>query len=242
MGEIKYWDGSSWVTVTPSVYDGSAWSDVPVKYWDGSSWVLFGSSSTSPVLVDDFEDGDLSQYASIAEASVQTGTVNSGTYALQFDTPDGTSYTFSSTSGLNAYPSAGDTFEFYVYMTDASDYWKFSFGSQSETALSSGTTIVEGYHAHFKNDSFEINVRSGGSTTVFAGPTSVNPPENEWLRGEVSWGSNGSMTATLYDASGSEIASVSGSDSTYSTGGIGYYCNNSAGNASTQYWDDINII
>lgn len=38
-GNIKVWNGSSWVYTTLKVWDGTSWNVTPIKVWDGSSWV-----------------------------------------------------------------------------------------------------------------------------------------------------------------------------------------------------------
>lgn len=61
----------------------------------------------------------------------------------------------------------------------------------------------------------------GGGTATDLDTDSVIFPAGTWLRVEVGWGSSGTITANCYDASGSEIASVTGSDSDYSSGASG---------------------
>jgi len=39
LANVKYWDGSSWVSKSMKVWDGSNWIEKPVKVWNGSSWV-----------------------------------------------------------------------------------------------------------------------------------------------------------------------------------------------------------
>ena len=38
-GQIKYYNGSSWVAKPVKVWNGSSWVTKPVKRWNGSSWV-----------------------------------------------------------------------------------------------------------------------------------------------------------------------------------------------------------
>jgi hypothetical protein len=38
-GQIKIWNGSSWVAKPMKVWGGASWSTKPVKYWNGSSWI-----------------------------------------------------------------------------------------------------------------------------------------------------------------------------------------------------------
>lgn len=38
-GQIKVWNGSTWVAKPMKVWNGSAWVIKPVKVWNGSAWV-----------------------------------------------------------------------------------------------------------------------------------------------------------------------------------------------------------
>jgi len=38
-GNIKVWNGSSWVAKPVKVWNGSAWVAKPVKRWNGSAWI-----------------------------------------------------------------------------------------------------------------------------------------------------------------------------------------------------------
>jgi hypothetical protein len=39
LANVKYWDGSNWVSKSMKVWDGSNWIEKPVKVWNGSNWV-----------------------------------------------------------------------------------------------------------------------------------------------------------------------------------------------------------
>jgi hypothetical protein len=38
-GQIKFWNGSSYVSKPIKYWTGSAWVVKPIKYWNGSFWV-----------------------------------------------------------------------------------------------------------------------------------------------------------------------------------------------------------
>jgi len=50
----------------------------------------------------------------------------------------------------------------------------------------------------------------------------VSATINTWYDIQIEWGSDNTHIATLYDDSGTSLGSVSGTDSTYTDGGIGY--------------------
>ncbi len=39
-GNVKVWNGSTWVVKPVKVWNGSAWVVKPAKYWNGSAWVV----------------------------------------------------------------------------------------------------------------------------------------------------------------------------------------------------------
>ena len=38
-GQIKFWNGSSYVSKPIKYWNGSAWIIKPLKYWNGSAWI-----------------------------------------------------------------------------------------------------------------------------------------------------------------------------------------------------------
>jgi len=38
-GQIKVWDGASWVAKPMKVWNGSTWETKPVKFYNGATWV-----------------------------------------------------------------------------------------------------------------------------------------------------------------------------------------------------------
>jgi|JI9StandDraft_1071089.scaffolds.fasta_scaffold45643_3 hypothetical protein len=38
LGNVKVWDGSSWVVKPAKIWNGSSWQIKPVKHWTGSLW------------------------------------------------------------------------------------------------------------------------------------------------------------------------------------------------------------
>jgi hypothetical protein len=38
-GQIKVWDGASWVAKPMKVWTGASWEIKPVKFYDGATWV-----------------------------------------------------------------------------------------------------------------------------------------------------------------------------------------------------------
>jgi hypothetical protein len=197
------------------------------------------TTSTGPV--DDFEDNDMSEYTITAgdssEFTVQTSTVFEGSYALE-TTPDGSGgLVLLSDSGLPRYPEAGDVFSWRGYLSSSTGNNNNSvfFGAQETSSRSNN------YNARIQGYSGDIVLRkwSGGSASTIAS-TSVSGgiPQDEWLRGKVEWNGDGSMTFTLFDAAGNQLAQISGTDTDYTSGGAGY--ESAADNVT--YYDIYKIV
>jgi len=179
-------------------------------------------------IVDTFEDGDLAEYGHTSGGNIRTSTsvVFEGTQALEWN-GNGGGYAYS-VSGLPNYPSAGDTFEFRIYVD----------GNANQAAAQTYFGVPSLPSGRFAGD---YNVILDQGAFRLAGPglsasTGVGYPSNEWLRVEVDWGVGGTITATLEAADGSALATISDSDTTYTTGGVGVANTNDDG--STQIYRD----
>ena len=179
-----------------------------------------------PPIFDDFERETVDEYGgSTGDFSITTSTVYEGSRALTNDS--GTFAGINSTSGLERYPSRGD--ELHVYFTNASDdnFVSFNFFSQSETdnpeRYAVGLSGVDGNLTLWR--------QQGGTLDTLASDSSTQQISG-WYRAEISTDST-TVYADLYDdSSNSLLGSVQASDTTYSSGGIGF---RSAGNG--EVWD-----
>lgn len=200
----------------------------------GDGTVIYSASTVTTV--DDFEDGDIAEYSGDTGAmTVQTGTVYSGSYALQLDT-DGTFKELVSATGLNAYPQAGDIFEAYHRLGGVNDGPVYNFGTQAENRNDCYQVGMRG-----NDDTFVIHEISGGNATSL-GSTSVpfSNHANEWLNSVTEWGSDGTITITIYDSTNTEIGNLTVTSTAYTSGGIGW-CGNTADASSTLYHDYMEI-
>ena len=171
--------------------------------------------------VDDFEDGDISEYGgSTGAASVVTSPAKSGSNALEY-TNTQPSESISSVSGLNAYPSPGDTFRTWVRTPSSSSdvYISVHWAVQSETSY------PESYYAYYNMGSgeFAIGDIESGSIGNYS-TTSVSLSTSTWYEIEISWGSSGSIQAELLDESGTSLATLSATNTKYSSGGVAFGC------------------
>jgi len=190
-------------------------------------------------VVDNFEDNGISEYGGdTGKFQTQTGTVFSGAYALRGDADSGTGPGFAgiaSTSGLDNYPAQGDVFECRFRMEgDAYDNL-IHFGSQT------AAFVPDGYEARMDFNDYDLQLAKRDSGfTVLTTDTSPTFNTGEWYRLEVTWETDGSITAIVEEDDGTQIASVSTTDTTYSSGGVGFFLSDNQ-NGATGYWDDYQI-
>jgi alpha-L-rhamnosidase len=174
-----------------------------------------------PTVVDDFEDGDMEEYAGHVDGySVTTDEpVYHGSSSLKMPTA-GRERRISSTSGLDKYPSAGDIVKYDFQLGSASDTLTFVFGAQSE-----GANPPNRYDLNLNSPSNTLllwRIEDGSPIQLASTPVNIGDYVGEWIEGTVDWAGDGTIACRLVDASGTEIASLSGSDDSYNNGGISF--------------------
>ena len=174
-------------------------------------------------MVDSFEDQSLSEY---------TGDTGGMSIVSDAAAPDG-SYVLSGTgssalevlssSGLPAYPSRGDVFEFHVrpvntsvvsdliFFDDGSEYYRLSIEGDGELKL-------------FHSTNGRILYDSSCSWTI-----------DDWNRVVVDTSVTDDITITAYDASETEISNSTVTDGTISGSGIGWRHNATSTPAETRF-------
>ena len=181
-------------------------------------------------IVDDFEDGDLSEYSGpTSNYTIVTSPVKVGSRALEVD-DDTTNTTIESTSGLNYYPKRGDRITWWTNAeTDARP--SVGFGDND-------TDNIIARHAH-REQELQLGVPDGTSTV------SVSTSSGVWYFNEVLWSDTGDVTYSLYDDDpengGTELASVSASESTITAGDPYVRINENSNTVSSNVarWDHI---
>jgi hypothetical protein len=190
------------------------------------------ADSTDSTVVDDFEDGDLSEYTfdrGSSGASVVTSPTHSGSYALQF----AEDYVEAiSTSGLDIYPAEGDTFSFWVRASGGANNINVTWGVQDHNNR---------YYAKLypSDGKFYLFTYKDGSGSSQDGDSGLAISQDAWYEIEIDWATDGTQTATLYDSSGSQLSQISMTDATWSSGGIGYDAY--LGSGEFAYFDYVNI-
>lgn len=194
---------------------------------------------------DGFEDGNVAEYSGdTADFNVNSNTpVFSGSQSLKATTG---STDIISTSGLNAYPSQGNTTTAQIRVTDTGIFSATLAVHADGTGANSGLPD-DGYviQLKFGSDSVTLIERDGGSG-VTKSSTGVGPglSANEWYETRITYRNDGVVEAKIFDDSGTQIYSdtmtptrdFSGND------GILFGSPNSHGStSSTVVWDDVEV-
>jgi len=201
-------------------------------------------------VVDNFEDGDLAEYTDQSEPAASATITNqafAGSHALELTAEvvsgsDAENAGVFSGSGLPNYPSAGDTFEFRFFVDDAN-------GTPNDTVFRffAGGIFSNDYAIRFDhiNGRLRFAKRDGSGfnpTTV----ANVAIPTQEWLRCEVdTTAGGGTITITLDDSTGTQLATGSVTDSTFTSGGIFAFHSTETtqqGDTTRALFDNIQII
>lgn len=172
-------------------------------------------------VLDDFEDGDIAEYSgSTGEYTVQQNTVYEGSYALetsganQQDIYDPNVSLSQGDAPFGAYMAGGQTSGMY---STSSQRPQLLFGHQGSSLSGYGVEIAA------YNDEFGLVRWDSGSETDLATATGLSLTVGEFYEVKITtWDSSGNIEAKLLDASGTELATVSATDTTYSNGYLGW--------------------
>lgn len=213
-------------------YDTSA-----AGYWDIVQLTSASAGTTGGI--DDFEDGDMSEYSEIVggDYSVQTATVSEGNYALQLGTGASSNQVrLRSVSGLPRYPARANKFSqqtrFDSGQTDGLHRWYFG--------VADGQNY---YYVELDNANGALRIgRAVDGTAETLAFTSASFPEDEWLKTVISWNSQSRIQATTTDSSGNQIAQTSVYDAHHSRGGIGWQRSDGDSSSNSYHFiDDANL-
>jgi hypothetical protein len=211
--------------------DSATYSYTDAGLLDGEQYHYAVESVTPFTLIEDYEDTDpLSEWTSPGTFSASTAQSFNGSTAMRSDT--GSSDFIHSTSGLPAYPSHGDTFSVYVRISANSDYHATLFAD--DASGSNYALLIDP-----SSNALELFRDLGGSNTSLA-LTNFAMSTDVWRELRIDW--QDTITATVYTPSGTQQASVSATDTSYTSGGIGAQANNRSNITSAKYWDYWRIL
>ena len=191
-------------------------------------------------IIDDFEDGDISEYGDLPNDDLasfrpdETTIVKNGKYSLECATGGGAKQIHSIT-GLDYYPESESKFRFNSYADSTELVFGIRFAVKGEDNF---------YYLRYRTDTneFQFYIRENGNYSLLAEDTTVTIPVGEWLEIEVDWGSAGTIVMTLFNASGTQLSQISVTDNTFTSGGIGWAINTTAGTTQYGYVDYARVV
>lgn len=184
-----------------------------------------------PDSVDDYEDGDLTEWTPYGDTlEISSTTVESGSYSLRLASAGDANFSNPVSmpgDGLEYYPSLGDDWSFTAYHGQNNSYIGMYFFVQENAKR------PKGYQIYWNNDGGNFEIlridQSGKSDTTTLESVSAPTSTQKWHHIECLTENDGSFTATLYDGVPSppdtyptELASVTTTLSTYSSGGVAF--------------------
>ena len=214
---------------------GATIDDTDVQEITVDGDVVFSAGPDFPLVVDDFESGNLNDYTNTSGFTISSSIVAEGSNSLELQNPANSFDMFSDFGdGLNAYPQKGQKFSVLMYDSDVT-VPNVQFGADGGNE--DGYTIAD---SRFGGNTILRRLDSGNSTNLLILNTSLN--DSEFYEFEVQWhdGSGSAPDNTIeltvfeIDSNLNRINTIdNGSvvDSTYSSNrGVGF--GDAAGNPS----------
>ncbi|KKU77717.1 MAG: hypothetical protein UY04_C0053G0003, partial [Parcubacteria group bacterium GW2011_GWA2_47_7] len=221
----SYTSGTSTVWVKVPTLTASAVTDVFMYYGNGSA--VSGSSGTSTFkFFDDFEDNNITEYSGNTTLFAPSTSFNyERTYGLAASSGNTASQNTDGIWQSSSSVGRDTTFRFFQYIdmsTGGGDEPCFMFAIQSPITAHQNYGVCL---SPFGTDKVTIsknvvyNARSAGAVEL---ATTTVTYSTGWYQTSVDWLSNNQINVTVYDGTGAVFATTSVSDSTYTSGGVGF--------------------
>ena len=199
----------------------------------GDTGTTTNTGTTGGSVITSWEDQDFTEWGGGTTIyAIDSGDSYEGTYSLVYPSgADGFQHLISQ-SGLPGYPEAGDSFSWRQKLSAAAGEGVVAFGTQSTT---------------WPPASYGVRIDPGAGTLVIEKDfteiqtTPCTYPTGEWLEFVVDWGLDGTITVTAYDAAGTQLATITATDTAYTSGGLAIEWNDRAADTSTTRWDYFTI-
>ncbi len=226
---ISHWVGSStdgtaaevWVQVPSLAAEDT--TDV-FMYYSNPTATSVSSSSAVFIAADDFEDGSISEYTGQTSLfSISTTFNNDGTYGIDNAGNESGRANLGGIFRFDQTVSQGETFRYKQYVdttAGTSDETCTLFGVQSPGTTNDNYAVCIEQFGIDRISLVRDVVDNDASGVILASSTVTYT--TGWYEVEVDWGTDDSFTVLLYDESDSLVTTFSASDSTYTSGGIGF--------------------
>ena len=226
---ISYWIGSStnstraevWLKVPSLPSSGTA--DV-YMYFNKPTATTSESMDNTFLAADDFDDGNISEYSGQTTLfAVRSASAYGDAYGLDSNGNETSRTNSGGIYRLDQTVSQGETLRFkkYIDITSGSgDEACTKFGVQSPGTLNHNYAICFEQYGTDRVSLVKDVVDNESSGTVLASSTVTYA--TGWYEGEVKWTTGNAFTVKLYNAAGTQAASFGASNSTYTSGGLGF--------------------
>ena len=225
---VPYWIGSStnstraevWVKVPSLTADDTA---TVYMYYNNPGATSSSSADNTFIAADDFEDGNITEYSGQTTLfTANNARPYDGTRSLDNSgNPTGRANT-GGIYRLDQTVSRGETYRFWQYVdtsSGVSDDRCGKFAVQTPTTNNNYAVCFVQYGTD--RISLVKNVTdTETSSTVLASSTVTYT--TGWYEVQVKWSSSGNMAVSVYNAAHTLFTSMSATDSSYSSGGIGF--------------------
>lgn len=237
--DLRFTDASGttsidyWVESASASASSTVWLEIPavpdeeaavVYMYYGNASVLSTSDGEAVFdFFDDFEDDDISEYSGNTTLFNTGETFNyTGVYGLDAfgDEDQKTTGGIYRTGSLSSRDTTIRYFQYIDVSAGSEDAPCALFGVQASGQNYAVCLNLFGTDKVFISEDV-ISNEAESSGTVLAS-TTVSFDDSGWYQVEVDWLDSGSITATVYHPNGSVFASVNHTDSTYSSGGVGF--------------------
>ena len=221
---------SYWVEESIASASSTVWVEVPSLPASDSAiiYMYYGNNGASSAadgsatftFFDDFEDDNIAEYSGNTSLfDVDTAFNYTGTYGLDA----GANVDSQTTGGIRqtgSLTAQGDTIRFFQYIdATQNDDDPCTLFAQQVTSGQNYAVCMGQYPLDML--ALVENVTSNDGSGTELASTTVTWTTG-WYEVEVDWLTDNSINVTVYDANGSVFASVSDSDASYTSGGVGF--------------------
>lgn len=219
---------SHWTEDVVTSASSTVWVEVPSLPASGSAvvYMYYGNNSVSTgsdgsatfTFFDDFEDDNISEYSgNTSMFDVDTTYANTGTYGLDagVDVDEQTTTGLYRTGSLTA---QGQTIRFFQYVDadfDDEPCTLFGVGGVSDNYA----VCLDQFPSDAVVLSEDVESNDGSGSTLDSEAVTFT---DGWYEVEIDWLSGGTINVTVYDSTGATFATLSASDSSNTSGGVGF--------------------
>jgi len=186
----------------------------------GFVWKVGGRAASFPSAIPDSVIENWERSSPLDAYSGQFGSLTvdtnasvvNGSYSAKRGSGTGPSFWSTAGDGLDYYPEVGTPHQVAVQAPNGDAGIHGYFAGTGDLAGSG-----DGYHwtTWWASDEVQLYRRDGGSATTLDSATGVGLPSAEWVSVKTRHQSDGTLDVVWLDSSGSEIAALSDTDSTY---------------------------